>query len=55
MAESLIKGQRYSKTSKTWETNLPGRGYETAHYAGYAANLNSVVASNATAFCSALT
>jgi hypothetical protein len=33
---------------------VPGHGYETAHCAGYAANLNSVAASDARAFCSAL-
>ena len=30
-----------------------GHGYETAHCAGYAANLNSVAASVSRAFCSA--
>jgi transposase len=33
---------------------VPGHGYETAHCAGYAADLNSVAASDARAFCSAL-
>ena len=33
---------------------VPGHGYETSHCAGYAANLNSVAASDARAFCSAL-
>ncbi len=33
---------------------VPVHDYETAYYAGYAANLNSVAASDARAFCSAL-
>jgi hypothetical protein len=33
---------------------VPGHGCETVRCAGYAANLNSVAASNARAFCSAL-
>jgi hypothetical protein len=33
---------------------VPGHGYETGRCAGYAANLNSVAASDARAFCSAL-
>ncbi|MBM3534219.1 MAG: hypothetical protein FJX60_14420 [Alphaproteobacteria bacterium] len=33
---------------------VPGHGYETVRCAGYAANLNSVAASDARALCSAL-
>jgi ABC-type sugar transport system permease subunit len=33
---------------------VPGHGYETGRCAGYAAKLNSVAASDARAFCSAL-
>ena len=53
---SIPRGAVNATTRFTSATrNIPGHGYETARCAGYAANLNSVAASDASAFCSALT
>ena len=44
-----------TKLAMEWATlPVPGHSCETVHCAGYAANLNSVAASDASAFCSAL-
>ena len=48
-ADAGSKKAHYEST-----VNVPGHGYETVRCAGYAANLNSVAASDARAFCSAL-
>jgi tetratricopeptide (TPR) repeat protein len=56
-------GKRWEDVADKWATraedgyyafNVPGHGYETGRCAGYAAKLNSVAASDARAFCSAL-
>jgi hypothetical protein len=52
--QSLLFGVENAALFGSADARVPGHGYETVRCAGYAANLNSVAASDARAFCSAL-
>jgi hypothetical protein len=49
-----INPDHFDPVERQVSTPVPGHGCETVRCAGYAANLNSVAASDARAFCSAL-
>ena len=54
LPNGLISRRGNGTSEDPYVYRVPGHGYETARCAGYAANLNSVAASDARAFCSAL-